>query len=91
MNVLGCFIFGLVWSMTNGPKAAPAELRLIVLGGFVGAFTTFSTYVFDTFRLFSDAGLPAAATYFMANNLLGLGGLGLGIAIGRVGSQGGLL
>jgi CrcB protein len=77
--------------MTSEPKGLSAELRLLILGGFVGAFTTFSTYVFDTFRLFAEAGLPAAASYFVANNLLGLGGLGLGIAIGRLGSQGGLL
>jgi CrcB protein len=91
VNVLGCFLFGLVWAMTAGPRSLPPELRLIVLGGFMGAFTTFSTYVFDTFRLFQEAGLLAASAYFLANNLIGVGALVLGIALGRTAALGGFL
>jgi CrcB protein len=83
VNVLGCFFFGLVWSLGFGQRLVSADLRLWVLGGFMGAFTTYSTYVFDTVQLGQNLGLRAAAAYFVAQNMAGVGALYIGIIIGR--------
>ncbi len=48
VNVLGCFLFGLVWTLADERLLISRDTRVIVLGGFMGAFTTFSTFVFET-------------------------------------------
>ena len=50
VNLTGCFLFGLVWGL-SGRQDWPEPLRLILLAGFLGAFTTFSSLIFDTFIL----------------------------------------
>jgi CrcB protein len=51
VNILGCFIFGLVWSLGEKAVMIAPESRIIILTGFIGAFTTFSTLMFDTYNL----------------------------------------
>ena len=48
VNVLGCFLFGMVWALSDERLVISEEARIIMLGGFMGAFTTFSTFIFDT-------------------------------------------
>ena len=44
VNILGCFIFGLIFSMSNIGTLSEQE-KTIILSGFCGAFTTFSTFI----------------------------------------------
>ena len=85
VNVLGSFLYGLVWALSVHHRWLSPELRLVVLGGFMGAFTTFSTYVFDTVQLSDNSGLRAAATYFALQNLIAFACLWAGVALGRSG------
>lgn len=54
VNIAGCFAFGLVWAAVQERDLLSPEMRTIVLVGFLGAFTTFSTFVFESGQLFSD-------------------------------------
>ena len=83
VNVLGSFLFGLIWSAGLSHKALSPELRLIVLGGFMGAFTTFSTYVFDTVQLSEISGFRTAFAYFAMQNLVAFACLWAGVSLGR--------
>lgn len=84
VNMLGCLFFGALWSYFENRIGLGSELRLMVLTGFMGAFTTFSTYMFET------ATLVQPAQYFMAGlNVIGQSVLGLvlvfaGLALGRM-------
>ena len=40
VNALGCLLFGLVWSLSEERLLVPPHIRLVVLTGFMGAFTT---------------------------------------------------
>lgn len=51
VNVLGCFLFGLVWELSAVRHLFSDATRTVLLVGFMGSFTTFSTLVFDTDRL----------------------------------------
>jgi CrcB protein len=53
INVTGSFLLGLVTGLTTG-AALPAEWQLIVGGGLLGGYTTFSTASFETVRLIQD-------------------------------------
>jgi CrcB protein len=85
VNVLGSFFYGLVWALGVQHRWISPELRPILLAGFMGAFTTFSTYLFDTVQLSEISGLRAALTHFALQNLMALACLLAGLALGRSG------
>lgn len=84
VNVAGCFVFGLVWAITEKRLAIAAESRVYVLTGFLGAFTTFSTFAFETGAMLRDAEYLLAAGNVTANNILGLIALFAGLALGAL-------
>ena len=64
-------------------RLTSANLRYFLLIGFVGAYTTFSTYEFETMRLFQLGQAPGALAYVAASNLLGFGAVLLGGWVAR--------
>ena len=83
VNVTGCFIFGLVYSLAEHHLPDGDETRLIILTGFVGAFTTYSTFAFQTSWLLRDAQWLLATVNIVSQIVLGLIGIFVGIAVGR--------
>jgi CrcB protein len=55
VNILGCFLYGMVWSLADQRGVLSPETRAILLTGFMGAFTTFSTFIFETNGLLTQA------------------------------------
>ena len=84
VNILGCFLFGLIWALGEQKVRLGPELRLAVFTGFLGSFTTFSTYVFESTELFNDGRTLAAFGGLMLQNGLGFACLALGLALGRI-------
>ena len=80
VNILGCFAFGLIWSLAENHLRLTREAQLMALTGFIGAFTTFSTFIFETGALWQDASWGLAAANLMVQNLVGLISLFLGQA-----------
>ena len=83
VNVAGCFLFGLVWSLLEERLAVAGQWRAIVLIGFMGAFTTFSSFAYDSAGLMRDPQWGLAALNVIGQNALGLTCLFLGLAAGR--------
>jgi CrcB protein len=82
VNLLGCFLFGVVFAFAE--RFAQADtLRFVLLAGFMGAFTTFSSYMFDTLRLLQDGRVTAALLNLLLQNSLGLLGVFFGLHFGR--------
>ncbi|MEM8739157.1 MAG: CrcB family protein [Planctomycetota bacterium] len=73
VNALGCLLFGTLWGVFNLrlPHVSPLW-SLALLGGFCGAFTTFSTFAFETHRLSGDAPAAHALGYLLLSNVAGL-------------------
>ena len=84
VNVLGCFLFGLFVGIAEHRLFLSEGGRVIVLVGFLGAFTTFSSFAFDTSILLRDQQWALAITNIAAQNVLGVCGILLGIALGRL-------
>ncbi len=55
VNAIGCLLFGLVWTLGAERMAISAEARTIILTGYMGAFTTFSTFISETGQLAGGA------------------------------------
>jgi CrcB protein len=80
VNVLGSFLFGVVWPLAEQGRLTP-QSRLLILTGFMGAFTTFSTLAFESGQMLRDSQWGLAAANLMANNVLGIAALFLGMAL----------
>ena len=84
VNLIGCFLFGLVWSLADDRLIISGHTRFIVLTGFMGAFTTFSTFGFETTELLRDAQWWQAMGNVVANNIGGIVGVFAGFGVGRL-------
>src|SRR5688572_17396955 len=51
VNIGGCFLFGLLFEWLKLAEPLNAQIRLIILTGFLGAFTTYSAFAADTLSL----------------------------------------
>ena len=83
VNTIGCFFFGLVWAMSENAPAFSQETRLVLLVGCMGAFTTFSTYIFESATFFAAGMYGAMALNFIGQNLLGFAAFLGGVAVLR--------
>lgn len=83
VNAAGCLLFGIIWSLYEGRIISP-EARLIILVGFMGAFTTFSTFAFETSQFLRDGQIGFAALNIIVQNVSGIAVFFLGLFIGRI-------
>ena len=84
VNVIGCFLIG-VLTMRFQHSANHNSLRLLFITGFMGAFTTFSTFSYETIVLYQSGHLRTAVMNIFAQTLLGMlaviGGLWIGNSV----------
>lgn len=88
-NVTGSFIIAFFLTLASGRLPISPEMRLLVAVGFLGGFTTFSSFSFETFKLFEQSGWQAASINFVGNTTLGLLGVVAGIYLARMLQAGG--
>ena len=83
INVVGCLLFGFFWSLADERMLISPQTRIVILTGFMGAFTTFSTFAFETAQMLSEAEWLRAIGNVALENVIGIAALFLGFAIGR--------
>jgi CrcB protein len=81
VNVVGCFIIGFVSQLVDSYGLLNAETRALILPGFLGGFTTFSTFSNETLNLFRDGETSLALMNVSAHIVLGLGAVWAGRAL----------
>ncbi|MDY0226116.1 MAG: fluoride efflux transporter CrcB [Desulfomicrobium apsheronum] len=84
VNILGCFLFGLVWILSEERGFLSAQARILILTGFMGAFTTFSTFIFESGGILNDGQWLKLALNLGGQNLVGFMALYLGTGLGRI-------
>ncbi|MFU2208041.1 fluoride efflux transporter FluC [Solidesulfovibrio sp. C21] len=83
-NILGCFLFGFIWQLGEGRMLIRAETRAIILTGFMGAFTTFSTFIFESGGLIGEGRYLVALANVGFQTVLGFAALFGGLMLGRM-------
>jgi CrcB protein len=80
VNILGCLAIGFVGTMVTGRLVArPEVVRLVVMVGFLGSLTTFSSFAYETHNLFNDGAWMRALTNLFLSLFAGLVGVRLGV------------
>jgi len=83
VNMIGCFCFGAFYAFAEERTGWSGETRLIVLTGFMGAFTTYSTFAFDSASFMRESQWLLAATNILTQNVLGIALLLVGVFVGK--------
>jgi CrcB protein len=78
INISGCFAIGLLLALFAA-RGTPDGWRLLIPVGFVGAYTTFSTFAYETLQLVERGAWARAGSYVLASNLVGYGAVLLGV------------
>ena len=71
INIVGCFLIGLLSGLSLGGQLSPAT-KLVLVTGFCGGFTTFSTFMNENLLLGRDGAMLSAVLYTLASLALGL-------------------
>jgi CrcB protein len=82
VNMLGCFLFGLLWDFLQRHIEISSEIRIIVLVGFLGSFTTFSSFIFETGQFLEHTQILTAVLNVAGETILGLAAFFLGSLVG---------
>ena len=70
VNVLGCFVLGLLTGLFERTGNLSPEFRLLLTTGLCGGFTTFSTFSLDTFNLYHTGDLMLASLNILLNAVI---------------------
>ena len=84
VNVLGSFIMGILFVIIVERAALPAEMRSLLMVGFLGAFTTFSTFSLDALSLWQNGHFFVALVYVLATVILCLVAINSSIWLARL-------
>ena len=83
INVAGCFAMGLLMTLIVDRELLPAAWRLFLCVGFLGGFTTFSSFGYETLMLLAEGRLLAVLTYVGCSVGLGLVAAAAGVLCAR--------
>lgn len=84
VNVLGSVLMGICYVLIIDKALLPMEWRNFLMVGFLGAFTTFSTFSLDAMALWQNGHLFLAFSYILASVILCLAGAALAIFLTRL-------
>jgi len=83
INASGTFLLGLLFAMTTERAILPAEVRAPLMIGYLGAYTTFSTYLLESWRLVEGGAWAMALANLGGSIAIGLVAVAAGLIIGR--------
>ena len=84
VNVLGSFLMGLLFVVIAERAALPVEMRSLLMVGFLGAFTTYSTFSLDALGLWQNGHLFLALVYVLATVISCLAAISISIWLARL-------
>jgi CrcB protein len=84
VNVFGSFLIGFLMNTFLEKAHLPPELRFFLIVGFLGAFTTFSTFSLDTITLFQNGQWIDSLVNILLNTSLSILAVGLGLYLSKL-------
>lgn len=84
VNLTGTFLLGVLFAWVIERDVLPPDVRAPLMIGFLGAYTTFSTYMLESWRLFEDGAWALAFANLAGSVVLGVVAVLAGLAVGRL-------
>ena len=84
VNLAGCFIIGLLFALADRSRLLTPDVRLVLITGYLGALTTFSSFAVETINAGRAGLLQQAVTNIVLNNVGGLTLTYLGLRLGSL-------
>lgn len=84
VNFLGCFVFGFLAEISSETLFFSPKMRMFTFMGFIGAFTTFSTFIWEAYQFLKEGSYLYSFIYLTLSILSGFLGLIAGIIIARL-------
>ncbi len=84
VNVIGAFLIGLAWSYFTAKINISDNLKLFITIGFLGGFTTFSSFNVDVFELIQNGNILISIIYIFGTFALTVGAFFLGMSLLRI-------
>ncbi len=81
--MLGCLLFGLVWALAEERRLLTPTQRLWLTAGFLGGFTTFSSFGYETIEMVRQGQATRAGVHVLVQNTLGPLAVLLGYHLGE--------
>ncbi len=86
VNILGCGLIGVAWGMTNPTSTSHDTIRIALIVGVLGGFTTFSAFGWETLQLIQEQRIGSAGAYVLISVLGGLAAAWSGYSIAHSGA-----
>jgi CrcB protein len=83
VNIVGAFLIGLMVEVVARRFDASAEMRVFIVTGVIGGFTTWSSFTLDAVTLFERGDMGQAAFYLAGSLTLSFAAIFAGLALGR--------
>lgn len=84
VNLLGCFLIGLLAGLAENRQLFNPEVRLLVFIGFLGSFTTYSTFGYEVFGFAQDGQILSAAANVALHLVCGIGAVWFGQMLSKI-------
>lgn len=81
VNVIGCFIIGIIYGLGNRGNILSPELRLLMATGFCGGYTTFSSFAYENISMIQDGEFFYTALYILLSLIIGFAAVYAGIML----------
>lgn len=72
VNMIGCLVIGLLFGLIDRGVSMSPQMRALLITGFCGGFTTFSTFTHENYLLFNDSRFWLFFLYAITSFALGL-------------------
>lgn len=78
INIIGCLFAGIFFAFSQKYNFLQTEVRLFLMVGILGGFTTFSSFGLETFQLLKQGAVTIALSYVISSVIVGVFMLGVG-------------
>lgn len=72
VNIIGCFLIGIFYALSERTQALTPEWRLFLTTGFCGGYTTFSTFTYDAYQLIREGQYVSVSVYAAVSVFAGI-------------------
>ena len=84
VNITGCLVMGIATTLLTDRLVVHPNWRFLIPIGFIGAYTTFSTFEMETFRAMTEGAWLAGAANVVGSVVAGYAALWLGVVLARL-------